>query len=459
MSDFLKDVIEWYTRHNSYFYVPKGGSFSNVQAMQKKLRVLAKLDNTEWDQTKYWKLLKQDRLTSGDVAIARMIRNTLNYIGFTYIDIDDSVVVTTQGIHFTEASTEEAKAIIEKQLWKLRLSNPAKIGSSATSEINLRPHLSLCRLALKCGDTLSKSECLLFGFRMANPSDIIVASKFIQKWRALSVQDRTDIERHLDSRKSTRALRKTIKDNSAYILALHRAPEYMDEQDSGFRIIPQHVNKMRWRLNAQKKNYYVPKFTNFAEWEAYFGEDREPITIPEAVEQIAKTYAPDNITGNKMIVKLLKRQGASKTKLRTVLLERHLESVLEKDPSILEANLKLCANGQQFSCAAGRMDLLCHDKSSTAVLELKRAKTGDEIIGQCLRYMGFAKSIDGRKLIKPYHDNVRGILIAGAYDEKIAYAMQAIGDQSISAYKYKVDSTIEPEKLRSKDVKFLKLEF
>ena len=79
--------------------------------------------------------------------------------------------------------------------------------------------------------------------------------------------------------------------------------------------------------------------------------------------------------------------------------------------------------GQQYDTkAVGRIDLLCEDLNSGAivVVELKRGRQSDVVMGQLARYMGWVKEhlANGRE--------VEGIVLTPEYDEKLRYAAKVI---------------------------------
>jgi Endonuclease NucS/MrcB-like, N-terminal domain len=84
---------------------------------------------------------------------------------------------------------------------------------------------------------------------------------------------------------------------------------------------------------------------------------------------------------------------------------------------------------QQFKTGIGPIDILAKDKKTGAyvVIELKKNQTSDDTVGQIARYMGWIKE----KLDDP---NVRGIIVAGKYDEKLDYARKMIVGVDVFIY-------------------------
>lgn len=104
--------------------------------------------------------------------------------------------------------------------------------------------------------------------------------------------------------------------------------------------------------------------------------------------------------------------------------------------------------GHQLSTPVGRLDFLCRDTASEAlvVIELKRGRPSDRVVGQAARYMGWVRS-----QIAQAHQRVEGIIVAHEQDLQLAYAVSAVPDLSILTYK--IDFTLSPpEPLESRRI-------
>ena len=102
------------------------------------------------------------------------------------------------------------------------------------------------------------------------------------------------------------------------------------------------------------------------------------------------------------------------------------------------------AVGQQYDTGEiGRIDLLCEDVDSgdCVIIELKKGRPSDEVVGQLARYMGWAQEriAQGRK--------VRGIVLAPDFDAKLRYAARAI--PGVELLRYKIRFEIYSEGIRS----------
>lgn len=87
--------------------------------------------------------------------------------------------------------------------------------------------------------------------------------------------------------------------------------------------------------------------------------------------------------------------------------------------------------GHQLKTPVGRLDLLARDLDSgeLVVIELKRGKTSDQVVGQAARYIGWVR----QHLAAP-DQTVSGIIIAGEFDDRLRYAASAVPGLSVRAY-------------------------
>lgn len=98
--------------------------------------------------------------------------------------------------------------------------------------------------------------------------------------------------------------------------------------------------------------------------------------------------------------------------------------------------------GHQLSTPVGRLDFLCRDTVTHAlvVVELKRGRSSDSVVGQAARYMGWVAS----HLAVGNHP-VEGIIVAHEQDLRLAYAIAAV--PGLSVLTYTVDFALSPGKL------------
>ncbi len=122
-------------------------------------------------------------------------------------------------------------------------------------------------------------------------------------------------------------------------------------------------------------------------------------------------------------------------------LEKYLEQfIIDNFDSIFEGKLILYRDpqnnviGQQYRTDVGIIDILAIDTSdkSFVVIELKKGREADKVVGQTLRYMGWlSENIckDGQ--------TVKGMIICQEADDKLYYALKAT--QNIELKYYQID--------------------
>ena len=88
---------------------------------------------------------------------------------------------------------------------------------------------------------------------------------------------------------------------------------------------------------------------------------------------------------------------------------------------------------QQYKTGIGFIDILAKEKTTGdyVVIELKKNQTSDDTVGQISRYMGWV----GDKLAEG--NNVKGIIIAAKYDQRLYYALKVVNN--VEVYRYSVD--------------------
>ena len=89
--------------------------------------------------------------------------------------------------------------------------------------------------------------------------------------------------------------------------------------------------------------------------------------------------------------------------------------------------------GQQYPTDTGQIDILAisKDKKSLLVVELKKGRVSDNVVGQIQRYMGYVKEELAEK-----DQQVKGVIIALEADIKIKRALSVTNN--IEFYRYQV---------------------
>ncbi len=110
-------------------------------------------------------------------------------------------------------------------------------------------------------------------------------------------------------------------------------------------------------------------------------------------------------------------------------LERDLQRALRANIGQLAAGLKIVDDGSEKTVDAGRIDITAEDPDgTTVVIELKAGKADLRAIGQILSYMA---------IVSPEpNPRIRGILVAGDFDDRVVMAAGAVPNLSLKAYSF-----------------------
>ena len=123
---------------------------------------------------------------------------------------------------------------------------------------------------------------------------------------------------------------------------------------------------------------------------------------------------------------------ALETHLEHFLVQNWNHTLLGKDFEIFEEEGELV--GQQFPSDTGPIDILAvsKDKKTLLVIELKKGRASDRVVGQIQRYMGFVKDV-----LAENGQRVKGVIIALEDDLRIRRALSVT--QDISFYRYQIN--------------------
>jgi len=186
----------------------------------------------------------------------------------------------------------------------------------------------------------------------------------------------------------------------------------------------------------------------FTRWKKYAVEYKSKMYPPKVILRIVSAYEgsfpggePTNRIFRELGFAVIDRDedGEISEDLEEALdvtfrLEEDLERFLVMDLGQLESGLKLFSqdnrHGQQFEAGpAGRLDVLAVDKNNDlVVIELKAGEADRNACGQIQAYMGWVSDniANGRA--------VRGVLVAGAFTERLKLAAKIVPGLSLKKY-------------------------
>ena len=118
-------------------------------------------------------------------------------------------------------------------------------------------------------------------------------------------------------------------------------------------------------------------------------------------------------------------------------LEKYLEDfIVSNFDTIFKGRLRVFEDsegndGQQYSTEIGPIDILAiEEKTKTfVVIELKKGRPSDRVVGQVLRYMGWVK-----RNLCGNGQTVRGLVICRDHDPKLTYALEMTNNIDVRYY-------------------------
>ena len=158
-------------------------------------------------------------------------------------------------------------------------------------------------------------------------------------------------------------------------------------------------------------------------------DTEDPIVPSQLRASFAYAYLPEDFE------KMMKEKPATVT---SISVEKDLRKYLVANLDSLEQGLKLYQHGEKYGeeypIEAGKMriDILAVDKANNfVVIELKAGIADLSTFGQISAYMGWVKQNLANNL------DVRGIIVANDFDEKIKYAISLVPNIKLKQYELK----------------------
>jgi len=448
-----RSFVERYAADPVFWYVPKGEAVKDLSFVKRRLAVLARFAGQPWSsaQREYVKALKKKRLfiprarrqTPADqAAIGRMIKTVFDWLGLAWVDEESAILITTVGEEFLRASRPED--VIEKQLWKFQLWNPTV--SAEYEPIRLIPHAFLMRVLLRFPDGLTPQEYNLFVARATSDNDFNKVGKFIELWRDTPASKQRRILEELDRRKVRSAkasepvsMYMRVDRVRPYAWRFHTASHnHLELEEGRIRVRRERRSDAEARLAQHDRVATFIEFQNAKEWFAYYGDfsatstDATAVSVYEKRNDLEKAVeAFGRAKERKLVPDTISVAEYREARIRELVLEDFLEFHMEYLRPGLRLHRDADRTGRQYSTEVGNIDLLArNDHDSWVVIELKRDRASDKVIGQTLRYIGWVKNnLAARGQL------VRGVIVGSKLDSGLKSAASAVSDV-ISLYSF-----------------------
>lgn len=202
------------------------------------------------------------------------------------------------------------------------------------------------------------------------------------------------------------------------------------EISSGYFYQPDGILPHRRRVNWYPKVVERSSFSDAFQKSTARGVIVQVTDYADEIETLVAGSKPPTIVSNDDTIED-PSVFALETHLEDFLVKNWNNTLLGDEYEIVEEEGELV--GQQFPTDTGAIDILAvsKDKKTLLVIELKKGRASDRVVGQILRYMGYLKD----ELAEP-DQKVKGLIIALEDDQRIRRALAVT--QHIEFYRYEI---------------------
>jgi endonuclease NucS-like protein len=454
ISRALRSRIERDAKAPDYWYVPHGQAVNaeNWERIAEHLRVLPKFQTVPWEeaQPQYAKLLLKRNLIEpykdhrdSFSAVARMQFPVWRLLGLAWVNASRVPEVTDVGHRFIDAkSTDRRRELLEMQLHRYQFYNPS-IAPHFT-DFRTFPVLSLYRLLSHADWKLDWDEFLLFGTRTRTFADADELADLVDEWRSLTKREREQllaVAQTLQTTSHTRSKEGTtwrkLHDDFNYIQAALNILTTLNQSDKGIEVPKVGRRRVRRIVLEATGSAEVIDYESEQDWLALYGGAPAPErwSTPWTTASEARAYYERVGRIDAATAAYAKEEGRTEKAIeqyrKIQVLERVLEDLLEHNLDALEKGLTLVPNGRQYPTAVGPIDLLAQDENGIyVVIELKRGRSSDRVVGQIARYITWIVQRLGRGI----ESRVRGIVVGREFDKHFGAAVSQL--KRVSPYTF-----------------------
>ncbi len=438
-----------------FWYIPKGETVKSIERIQARLGLLReRFSGKHWTEAQlpYVNALRKNGLfsprgrsrdVSDRTAIARMIKVVYHTLGLAWVDQEDAIFISPAGERFLDSS--EPEAVLEAQLWKYQFWNPTI--PDDYREFRLFPYPFLLRILLNFPDGISVEEYNLFVSRARTSDSLSSVLREIRRWRALNDEGRARIVAYLDSIPAVSAkarervsLYERIARCQSYAWALFSSPGCLSTTPSGLLALSKsRIPETENRLREFELDSTFIEFENEKDWFTYFGDITAKNSYATAMSIYEERYDVEKAVQAMRSAKersLVEPSLTEEDFREEVVREKVIEDILEHRLDLLEEGLVLHVEdgkrGRQFATERGRIDLLARDKDQNwVVIELKRERAGDKVIGQTLRYLGWVRQNRLRS-----NEHARGFIVGKPIDRNLIAAAMGAAEVPLKLFEF-----------------------
>lgn len=442
---YWKDFFNNYLSNNLYWYIPKGYAIKsdNFENIKNKLSVLKEYENKIWN-SELQTVIRKEFIKKGlfepraenqneddENAIIRVIKVIASTLGLAWVNEKEKLHITDIGKQLLEKSNYEE--IIFNQIRRFEFNN-FNITKNKDN-IKVLPIFYLANVLIKLKDKhLTKDEYCLFIAKKLNNNEIKKSIDEIEKYRLLNDKDKEKIRGYLKAKnikniqnKKRKSILNTIELDSSYAFNFFASSDLFYIENSNIFI--KNKKQLEKFLSDCNKNSIWIDFKEKKDWFYYYGSDNKNISpIEFALDYYTDISDVDNALNiynycQKNKIKIDKSINAiSEKEFKSVLVdEKILEDFLEKHIKELDKGLRLIR--RQYPTISGPIDLLATDnRGRIVVIELKKNRVSDKVIGQVARYVSFLEREQNKK--------VRAIIVGKKIDDNIKLAVNVLKCQT-----------------------------
>lgn len=403
--------------------------------------------NTEtWEKIYLWMIDKQiispygkKQNLSDKLANVRNYRNLITKLGFGYVNSERHFYISKVGAEFLSSGVEGWSKIIERQLCRLQFWNPSLDEKEweKYQAFEIFPYLILLEIVLSLKDNhITNDEFILFVSTIKKQNDVKSIIDLIEVYRQLDDEEKSKIKKH------AKFTFPEVANSKVHLDLFALTSTFVYEEHA--LVLKDRAHAVALLKHYKKKAIYV-QYENFEDWYAFIGQPDIEFTSIDAARYYTKINKVEK--AQKVLYESIDDLPAGLSldeMIKTLFLEKHLEEAIIKNIKLLDPNLAIIKNGRQYPTEIGRIDILAKDikNNEYVVIELKRDRAADKVIGQCLRYMGWVfLNLSKSKTVK-------GIIVGSKIEPELEYAKEGMQHPikdiiTFKSFKYDVHAEIK----------------
>ena len=445
MNTYWKNFIKTYISDTLYWYIPKGFTVKeeNFESIRNKLKVLNKHNFKRFDKNLQTIIRKElikknlyipkakNQSEEDENAIVRVLKVVNTTLGLAWVNDSEKLHITEVGKKVLE-DNNSYKEIIREQIHKFQFNKYKEYS------IQVNPIYYLSKVIINLKDKyLTKDEyCLFIAKKMYN-YDISKSIEEVERYRLLSDNSKNKIIEKIKSKKipinKRKSIYETIFRNSTYAFNFFVSSNLFKLEKKSLNILD--IQKLKTFIKENDKNNIWIEFREEKDWFYYYGKKKKKTAIEFALDyyrDISDVNNSINLFNFCKKNKISINNEILDKDFKSVLVdEKILEDFLERHLEELEEGLKLI--GRQYPTITGPIDILANDKyGNIVVIELKKNRVADKVIGQISRYVTFFENEFEKQ-------KIRAIIVGKNIDRNLEKSVKALKFQTdLYKFDYKV---------------------